>query len=250
MKIKISYVIIFFLLLIIGGGITNYFVSRKIHSLENKLTEQNNINAALNDTLHIYINKYNEITTEKTTIQANLETIKKRNNELTKNQKELITRIHKLTNEKNIIAAALVESQIKIDSLFSHTKPIIDTLGNKITFIKSDTNIYYNITTFNVKPIIKLTSYLSINSLIIPNKQFIDFHWKDNKHYKQYPISFSITNSNPYVQTLNADSYIIPEINKRLLKPKGWDNIKFFFNNNKKTVFWSAIGFLAGSIVF
>jgi len=87
---------------------------------------------------------------------------------------------------------------------------------------------------------------LTFNSIQLPNKQFVDFYWKDNKK-KGYPVTFSVSNSNPYFKVVNLESYIIPNVDKKYLDPNGWQKIGNFIFKNGKTILYVSVGAAAGA---
>ena len=64
---------------------------------------------------------------------------------------------------------------------------------------------------------------MKFNKFELPNKQFVNFFWGDKK--KDYPISFSVSNSNDYFKTVNIDSYAIPQLQKDVVNPSAWGKI-------------------------
>jgi hypothetical protein len=92
----------------------------------------------------------------------------------------------------------------------------------------------------------KFEPSLLFRHLEIPNEQFVDFHWKNEKK-KGYPISFSISNSNKYIKTTNVESYAIPSLNKLNINPNGWQKFGNFMIKNGKTVIYIGIGGAIGA---
>ena len=163
------------------------------------------------------------------------------NDKLNDNQKALFKRIKELDNDNKLLAAANIRMKIMIDSLNDVISVgIIDRINNSIDFNYNGEDLKYNFTVNNVIPfnIYKNVEH-KINSLEIPNEQFIDFHYVDNK---DYPISFSITNTNKYINVYDIDSYIIPEIKPKELK------LNFFqktFKKIKDSPTWFKLGALS-----
>lgn len=241
--------VIVLLLLTIFFGWKHY--SDKINEKNNEIELQKKLTDALLDENKTYKNKEDEWVVEKLTLQESIKNLHGIYNQLSDNQKELIDRVKVLNKQNTVIAAALVQTQIKIDSLLLDGKVTIDTTKKTVVFedsYRKDNKIMdYKFTIsnvipspFNVKPI------FMIESLTFPNKQEISFMWKDNKK-KGYPVSFSITNSNDFFKTVNVDSYIIPEINKQVLDPNGWQKIGNFFNRNSNNLIYVGIGGVLGA---
>ena len=238
-------IILAFILLIL-------FFKVRIGSLERQkaeLIDENKVKNALIDTIHTYKNKLGEITSEKLTLQLKLSDLKLYNNQLNDSQKELFSRIDELTNKNNLITAALVKSKFTIDSLMLAVNGKVDSIDNTINFENALADINIDVTVFNVKPFNALQpTKLLINNLSFDNKQFIDFNWGDKK--EGYPISFSITNSNKYMKTVDIQSYAIPELKKPLIKPNFWQKVKGFFGDTKNAVIKVGIGIGVGYLLF
>jgi len=85
-------------------------------------------------------------------------------------------------------------------------------------------------TYYNIKGLLT-NKALKLNTISIPNEQFIAIANKREKWWKKSVYSVVVTNSNPYVTSLGLKSYTIePE--------------KEFY---KKRWFWTAIGFAGGA---
>jgi hypothetical protein len=245
-KVYIIAVIVILLLIL--------FFKIKIACLENKnakLQEENQVKNALLDTIHTYKNKLGEIVNEKLTLQFQLKNQKYYNNQLNDSQKELFKRIKNLDNKNNIITAALVKSKFIIDSLMLSVNGVIDSTDNSINFDNNTnlTDINIDVTIFNVKPFDKFKpTKLLINNLSFENKQFITFNW-DNKK-PNYPVSFSISNSNKYIKTYDIQSYAIPELKKTDIKPNFWQKMGNFIGDGKSSVIKIGVGVGIGYLVF
>ena len=133
----------------------------------------------------------------------------------------------------------MVQSELKIDSLQANAN--VEVKDSSILF--SETNQYFNykIKVDNVIPFKEYSPSLYFEQIRVYNKQFIEFHWENNKQYG-YPISFSITNSNPYFDVTDMDSYVIPNIKKEEIKPTFWKKVGNFFSDGKNKVVWAGIG--------
>jgi len=239
----IAIIVAVFLFLVI----TVYFQNKKIQGLKDKYQTEVKLKDALLDTVHTYINKHGELVAEKLTIQETIKNLDKMYGQLTVNQQELISRVKEINKKNDIIAAALYQSNVRIDSLLSKNKPIIDTINNKITFTeKNDTNINYNFEVRNVIPSMKnIEPSLLIKDLSLLNKSFVEFHW-DKKAKTDYPVSFSISNSNKYIKATNIDSYAIPAINKNKINPSGWQKFGTWILKNGKYILICGAGFAGG----
>lgn len=234
-------ILILFIALLSGG----YFHYTITSNLKANLSSAINLQSALTDTVRTYKDKANNYWLEKLSLQTNLKDLNDRNIVLTNNQKELINTINTLSKEKIIMTAAIVEMQAEIDYLRNDRG--IWKKDSTLQFIADTDTLKYNITVENVKPS-EFNSVLSINSLVIPNKQLIAFNWNNDKR-ANYPVSFSIRNTNPLIRTLDISSYAIPELEKRDVKPNFWQKVgKLSTNTSGLTVVFTA-GIITGILI-
>ena len=250
LKVNNRWAIVLVILLLLGGGTIIHFKNKKIADLKNEVKTEVKLRDALLDTINVYKNKRNELVAEKLTIQETIKKLEKIYGQLSDNQKELIQRVKELNKQNTIIAAALIETNGKIDSLLIKDKEngnlvIIDTTKKKVNFnnlASKDTNFVFDIDVNNILPaFLDKKPTLLFKSLELPNKQFVEFHWKNDKK-KGYPIAFSVSNSNKYIKTVGIDSYAIPPLDKLVLNPSGWDKFGNFMIKNGRTVMYIGIG--------
>jgi len=226
-QIKISWII--GIILFIGIVIQHMYYKNKVDVLTEQLDLEKKLVNALNDSVIYYNNIYGDVVAEKLSLQYDLDKLTNRLDSTKTQNGLLIRRINNLEYRVNIISAALIQSETTIDSLLN-TEPII--YDDKIVFKDSTENLKYLFEINNVMPIDSIKSpSLHINHFSLPNQQFIDFHWRDDKK-EGFPVAFSVTNTNPYIKTTDISSYIIPEISKTELKPSTWDKIGKFLNSN------------------
>jgi len=228
-------------LLLITGGIIK-IQRNKIANWKDKYQTEVKLKDALIDTVGYYKNAYGEVVAEKLTIQESIKNLEKIYGQLTDSQKELITRVKELDRKNNLIAAALITANVKIDSLLHGGKTVVDTTSKQVFFSDyykktiDDINyeVAYKFTIGKVvpSPITAMPTIL-IDSLYFPNKQFVDFHYIDDKK-KGDPISFSVSNSNGFFNTVDIDSYAIPK-----LVPEYKSKFSEWYNKNGK---WVIIG--------
>ena len=208
-------------LLFFAMGTVIYFQRLSVAKYKDKYETEVKLKDALLDTLHTYQNKEKEWVTEKRTIQESLENLQKINGQLTDFQRELLRRVAELSDKYNIIAAALIKTNVKIDSLLHKGKVEIDSVNKTVNYSDSSTIVMpdkskkiveYNITATRVVPAFpNIKPGLIINSMTFPNEQFVEFHWLKNKK-ANYPVAFSVSNSNGYFKTTNIESYAIPDM--------------------------------------
>jgi hypothetical protein len=234
--------------LLFGGSIKLY--QNKVDNLKDKLETEIKLKDALMDSIRYHKNKYNELVAEKLTIQETIKNLEKINGQLTASQKELMRRVIELNDKNAVIAAALVQNQIIIDSLIHQGQTTIDTTKKTINFNdnykEGKKEFSYSFTIGKVLPAyMNEKPTLRIDSLYFPNKQFISFQWKKVKG-KNYPISFSVSNSNDFFKTVNLDSYAIPALKKDEIDPNKWQKIGNFFRKNGQTLMYIGIGGAVG----
>lgn len=237
---RLLIAIVIALILLLGAIV--YFQHNKIVGLKDKYQTEVNLKNALIDSVHTYQNKQGEWVAERLTIQESIKNLEKMNGQLTTSQKELLDRVKGLDKNQSIITAALVETKVILSGLVD--KPTVDVKDSSVVFVDSTKNLKYNIEVGHVKPIVPaILPTLKFNKFELPNKQFVEFHWNNDKK-AGYPVAFSVTNSNELFKTVNIDSYAIPN-----LKP---DKSKFaqWLEKNAKTILHVGIGVLGGGAVY
>lgn len=218
---KNHLLIVVILLLLFGMGTTIYFQRNRINTLKNKVDTEVKLKDALLDSMKVYKNKEGEWTAEKLTIQATIKELSKMYGQLTASQQELMNRVKELNKKNDVIVAALIQANVKIDSLLSTGKPVIDSVNKTIIFPEvSNPDLQYHIQARNVVPAFaNVKPSLFIIDLTMPNKSFVSFQFDK---VKGNPVSFSVSNSNKYFQIANIESYAIPGIKPDMVSPTGW----------------------------
>lgn len=234
------------LMILFGGGFG--FMGMQIKKTNDKLAEQVNLNNALNDKLKFTQNYLEETVATKLTLQTTINKLEDLNGDLSNNQKELVSRIKNLEKDNNIISAALVRTEAKLDSaLFDDGDVVIG--DNYVSYAQVTDTIEFDLTMNNVQPIKPYKDpTVMFNQLRVPNKQFIEFKWENDEEYYQRPISFSVSNSNPLVETTEADSYTIPEVNYNALNPTFGEKVGEFFE--KPAVKWTTRAIIFGGGIY
>jgi predicted RND superfamily exporter protein len=230
------------LLLIVGGGIFR-IQNNRIKEWKGKHESEVKLKNALVDTVRTYQNKEGQWVAEKLTIQAELKDLTNDKVVLTAEQKRLIDKVNAANKENEVIAAALVRADFVIDSLINDSA-VVDTTNKTIEFIEvNNPDIQYKFKAFGVLPYPPDTKpTLLIKNLTLPNEAFIKFQW-DKEKRANFPITFSITNSNQYVKVTDMNSYAIPELDKVVINPTGWQKVGQWFKKNGKVV-----GYVAGGV--
>ena len=209
------------------------------HNKNTKLKQEHQTevkyNNALNDSIDYYQNKEKEWVAERLSIQTTVKNFKEIEEKLTDNQKILLAKIERVERDNHIIVAALIETQIKIDSLREGNVEV-DTEEKTIAFTDSTEAIQYEFVAGNVLPAYRdVKPTLDVKNLFFPNEQFINFNWLNDKK-EGYPVSFSVTNSNKYFETININSYAIPQLDKNELDPTSWQKFTTWTKVNGKWV--------------
>lgn len=238
-NISIKGLIPYLIIVLLCGVI--YFVFQRNEKLSTDLQSEAKLRLALIDTMTTYKNERNELVSEKRTLQFKLNDSEFKNKELVQRIKETEEKNATLEKKVSVFAAALIELQVKIDEL-QKSNVIISEKDSSVTFTSKNPNeIKY---TLKVQPVLTFkdkSPELTFVDFSIPNKQFIEFHWRNNPK-EGYPVSFSVTNTNPYFKTMNIESYAIPEINKPDIKPTFWQKVGKTFKSGGEKLIYVGIG--------
>jgi hypothetical protein len=217
LKQKNHMIILIVLLLLFGMWTTIYFQRQSIAKWKDKYQTEAKLKNALVDSVTNYQNVHKEWVAEKLTIQESIKNLEKINGQLTDFQKELLLRVKEIEKNNKIISAALIETKVLVQKLVGDsTETVVDTTKKTIQFGDyskiGNKEISYQFTIGKVLPAFSgIKPTLMIDSIYFPNKSFVEFHYKKDKN-TEYPISFSVSNSNGYFKTVNIDSYAIPDI--------------------------------------
>lgn len=204
------------IVIVIFLGISGQLKTNKI----NDLKVENNILSVLQDSLHIYKNKLNQLTYEKQAFNVTLKKLQNSYERLDGNNKELVNTINKLEKKNKIITATIIRQEAIIDSLLN-TTPIVDKEKGTLLFKDSTKYLQYNFL-INTKQ-----ESLLIQRLRIPNNLYI------SHKFTKEGINVSVTNSNDkYYKVNDINSYVIPLDKKK--------------NNFKKNFTIGAISFVGG----
>ena len=237
-------ILLVIILLLVGGGIFN-FQRNKIKEWKTKHQTEVKLRNALIDSVSYYQNELGEEVAEKLTLQTTVKNLEEINGDLTASQQELLRRVKAADKENKVIAAALIEAEAMIDSLLGDGWVVINPEDSTIQFGDSTEFLVYDITVGNAfASTPKQDPTIMFNHFRMPNKLFVDFQWEDENKKEGYPITLSVSNSNPFYKVNNINSYIIPEIQKEVLVPTGWQKVGKWFKKNGKIV-----GFVAGGVV-
>lgn len=234
------------LALLLGMGAIIYLQNIRINNLKDKVETEVKLKDALIDTMRVYKNKEGEWTAEKLTLQASMKEMTKMYGQLSADQKDLIDKVKELNKKSDVIAAAVIKANIKIDSLLGSGKPLIDTVNKTITFPELiNPDIQYVIQARNVVPAFaNIKPTLFIQELRMPNISTVSFQFDK---VKGNPISFSVSNSNKYVQVANIESYVIPGIGKDIVQPTGWQKTWGWIKKNGSMILVGAGGVVLGT---
>lgn len=173
----------------------------------------------------------------KKTLQTSLDKLGGLYDNLNETQKELYKRMKNVEKNQTTIAAGLIDIDLTISNLIHNGDVDIDENHNTILFTDKKDFFEYKFLIGEVikaNPLIKPT--LNIQTLKFPNRQEVKFYWENDKK-EGYPVSFSIINSNPYIEIINMESYTIPEINKVDINPTKWESFLKWGNKNKKSIY-------------
>lgn len=246
-----NIIIIILLLLTIGGG---YYLTTRLENTNDKYEEELKLREALTDSIEVIRLKSGEVGVEKRTLQTKLSKLTDENINLNNSQKELIKKINTIQKERKrdqeVFAAARVKYETFIDSLNSVESVVseVDTTNNILKFRNlSDTMQFkYDIEIVGVKPFPKFsTPKIKFNKIDFPNTQTITFQFDKTKR-KDYPVSFSVYNTNRYYRSNDIESYVIPEIQRNELTPSTTLKIWRFIKRNSDKLLFGGIGYGIG----
>lgn len=218
LRTTLPYMVIVLLLL----GLLYY--NNKSNKLEETLDTEVKFRTALLDSVTFYKNKHNEIVAEKLTLQTSIKELSRMNGRLSADKKELLERVKEANKKNTVIAAALIKTNVKLDSL-QKSNVVVSVKDSTIKFTPKDsTYVNYEIMVLHVSAFTNIKPELVFNKMEFKNIQHIDFQWKDNKK-EGYPVAFTVSNKNPLFMTESIESYIIPEIRKEEIKPSFWNRL-------------------------
>lgn len=241
-KLNLVTLIIIVTVLLVGTGIGFYKLGNNLKALKTVVSDKEKTANALNDSIRFYKNEYNEIVAEKLTLQGTVKEILNNNNKLNYDQKQLINRVKELNKKYTIIAAANIKLMVQIDS-FRTSTGVYNSVSNEIIYKDSTKDIEYKILVNNVVELKDKKSTLKFSKFYMYNTQSVDFNWGKDKT-RGYPVSFTVTNTNKYFRINNIESYTIPEMDKEIIKPNGWQKIGNFFTKTggKISIFGVGVG--------
>ena len=222
----------------------------------NKYEKTVKLNEALRDSIDFYQTKEGEFVAEKRTLQGSIGDLLEEKNGLTSQQKDLLNIVDRLNDEnkkeKEIFAAARIEYQSLIDSLNSVISDVasIDTINNKISFISGNNDDFvFDLDILNVRPYPESAKpQIKFNKIDFPNTQTITFNFDKNERM-DYPVSFSVLNTNKYYRAYNIESYAIEGITKENVNPTRWNKTLNFMKRNSKYFLAGGIGFAMGKTI-
>jgi hypothetical protein len=224
----------------------NYYTNQ-IDSIKTELSTQVKLKNALLDTITYTRNERNELVAEKLTLQGTIKQVTDDKNKLTDKQKELFARIKEQDKKIEVISAALVDTKTELTNL----KNSLGTFSkDTLSFPLETPDLSYLIKVTNVKPAVKTQkSELIFSKFIMLNTQEPKFFWNKEKR-ADYPVSFSISNSNKYITTTNIESYVIPGVDKIIIKPTGWQKFVKWTEKTTGKVGILGVGIGIGYLLF
>jgi len=252
---SVKNIIIVVLLLVLGIG--GYIYNTKTTNLSEELEGEVKLNEALKDSVEFFETKSGNLVAEKRTLQGDVDDLLEKNTGLNENQRDLLQTIKKLNkewkNDREIFAAARIEYESLIDSLNSFIAGAtdVDTLKNMVSFVETDTGSHfiYDLDILGVRPNpIDINPEIRFNRIDFPNTQTISFNWDRNER-KDYPVSFTVQNTNKFYKVNNIESYTIPELQKDVVDPNFWQKSWKWIKVNGKYILVGAAGFTIGAAV-
>lgn len=246
--------IIVILIILLGVGINFHFNQRAKDG--KKYEEQVKLTEALTDSIRVYQTKEGEWVAEKRTLQGDLNDLLDENSGLSDSQRELLNTVNRINKERKKDREVFAAAQIKFEKLIDSLNVVIagasevDTVNNIISFVETDSsaNFIYDLDVLGIRPYPD-TSHPEIrfNQIDFPNTQTVTFNFDKNKR-KDYPVSFSVMNTNPYYKTYNIESYAIQGVDKDNINPTTGKKIWNWIKVNGKYILVGAAGFAVGAV--
>ena len=241
--------IISFVLLLFFGI---QFHINQTESLTNKYEIELKLREAFRDSIRSYQLKNEVIILEKRSLQGRLKNLQSRVEDLNNQQRSLLRTIERLQKErkkhKSIFAAAQIRYKKLIDSMNTQIGVLQqqDSRNHEMVFTNTNTDghIEFEIETEHLISNGKHPK-LHIKSLDFPNTQTVTFNFDTNQR-KDYPVSFSVINSNPHFKAQSIESYVIPNIQKKIVDPNASQKIKNWFKRNGNQLLVGALSFATG----
>jgi hypothetical protein len=238
---NITSIVLIILLCVMFFKVTNMSNNLDKAARKQELTEK--LLYALQDSMRVVTKANGEMAYERKTLQAELKDLKNQNLNLSSNQKYLLNQIE---GTKNLINAGLIDIAVKLNGVYNTNSKF--TNDSTVNFTHNSDSIKYNIDIKNVARYKELNPVMKFNQFEIPNKMVVDFKWGEKK--EGYPVSFTVSNSNPMYKVNDIQSYVIPEIKKEDVKPTGWQKFKKKFNQYGKYVTGFGVGAGLGLLLF
>lgn len=237
-------------------GLTLIFHFKSKITSNKKFENQLKLTEALTDTIDVYKLKNGELVEEKRSIQGDYNKILGDKIILTASQKALLEKVKSLNKERKreseIFAAAQIKYKIFIDSLNIVIGNVssVDTINNNLSFIEkgNDKHFTYNIDIIGVRPYpTDSKPKISFKEIDFPNTQTVTFNFDKTKR-KDYPVSFSVINTNPYFKSENIESYAIQGLQKNQVNPSTWNKAWSWIKSNCKYILVGGTGYALGRL--
>lgn len=245
----ILFAIIILLLLYFG-----YHYIRN-NNIDSKYENEIKLNEALRDSVRYFKTELGEEVATKRSLVGTISELKKINNDtviafikdIERLKKELKKKDMELFAAGRIEYIPLIESSNKVIANVDR----IDSINNMVSFIETDSEAHfiYDLDVTGVRPYpVGIHPEITFNKIDFPNTQIVTFNFDKNKR-KDYPISFSVVNTNPYYRVFNIESYTIEGLTKDNINPNGWKKAWNWIKMNGKLILVGAAGFFVGSSV-
>ncbi|MFW6272271.1 MAG: hypothetical protein ACOC2U_00640 [bacterium] len=248
MKINITKTLLF---VIIGALLVLFYFgfsyhNNKVSELKTTVENKDNLTKALVDSVDHYKDENGRLVYEKRTLQADISELSDKNIKLSESQKKLMNHVKELNKENDVLNSAYIETKTELNELKDNLGEV-DTLNKRVTFKDSTEFVEYELLVNNVLPYKNKKPRLSFDKFTINTDYNVDFVWGDKK--EGYPVSVKLTYDNPFVQTKNVESYIIPNVKPDVVEPSGWNKVKKWFKNKSNFLIGVGVGFGAGAII-
>jgi hypothetical protein len=197
-------------LLIALLGLMGYlYHADRVGAYEQQLRGKEHLLSALSDEMRTTRESNGQLRHTKKTLQASVGELERHNHLLTDRQRRLVGQ---MKHNKNAFAGALVAMRLEVRGLRGKTTATSDTT---LLLTHESDSLSYAIQVEGVRP--TSAARHTLLRLDAPNEQAVAFQWGDRR--EGFPVSFTVTNSNPLFKVGDVDSYAIPEIQKQVLRP-------------------------------
>jgi type II secretory pathway component PulJ len=194
---------------------------RQTEQAQTRLAQAQQLETALRAEMVVTKNALGQETATKRSLQTNVQELQALKGELSASKQELLRYVTAENKKHPVIAATVIKQQVQVAKIESG-KPVAQT-DSSVTFRVQSDSLSYEAQVQNITARKDSLPRLTLRNLSIPNTASVSFSWGTKQ--EGYPVSVSVTNSNPLFHTSNIESVVIPELKKETLRPTLWEKI-------------------------